>query len=268
MAPKQDDPLCADTAAQLGVTIVSVQDRHAPEHPFPAAFDDVLRAWEWLLTHASGLGIDPARIAIGGESAGGGLAAAAVHRIRDRGGIQPCAQWLFAPMLDDRTAARRELDAGNHPVWNNAVNRFAWASYLGHEPGAAQPPEYAVPARRRDLTGLPPAWLYAGDIELFHHEIVDYADRLRSAGVETQLEIVEGGAHGFENWGRETELARRLLRTAQAWLADRLASKDTETPISEETPISQEGADAHGTGADRVQREAVAPEIPSREEHR
>ncbi|MBD2762473.1 alpha/beta hydrolase [Kocuria sp. cx-116] len=266
-APKQDDPLCAETAAQLGVTIVSVTYRHAPEHPFPAAFDDVVRAWEWLLTHANGLGVDPSRIAIGGESAGAGLAAAAAHRIRDRGGIQPCAQWLFAPMLDDRTAARREFDAKNHPVWNNTVNRFAWACYLGHEPGAAQSPEYAVPARRRDLAGLPAAWLYAGDIELFHDEIVDYADRLRAAGVETQLEIVEGGAHGFENWGSDTDLARRLLRTAQAWLADHLSSRDAEGATSAEAPIPEERADAHGTGADRVQRETAAPNIPSRKEH-
>ena len=260
-APKQDDPLCADTAARLGVTIVSVQYRHAPEYPFPAAFDDVLRAWEWLLTHTGDLGIDPTRIALGGESAGAGLAAAVVQRIRDRGGIQPCAQWLFAPMLDDRTAARHDLDAEDHPVWNNTVNRFAWASYLGHEPGAAQPPEYAVPARRRDLAGLPPAWLYAGDIELFHGEIVDYADRLCAAGVETQLEIVEGGAHGFENWGKDTDLARRLLRTAQTWLADHLSSRNAEAPTSGQR------ADAHGTAADGVHQDAVASDNTSREEH-
>ncbi|BEL05946.1 hypothetical protein Q0Z83_041370 [Actinoplanes sichuanensis] len=175
-----------------------------------------------MSANAAALGVDPARIAAGGESAGGGIAASLVQRLHDAGGRQPVAQWLFAPMLDDRTAGRTELDELDHFVWNNNSNRFGWSSYLGRPAGAAEVPAYAVPARRSDLTGLAPAWLYTGDIELFHDEIVEYAARLRDAGVDTVLTIVPGGAHGFENWAATTELATSLLADARAWLGDAL----------------------------------------------
>lgn len=217
---KQDDRLCAETAAELGVTVVSVEYRLAPESPFPAALDDALAAWHWMRRHATDLSIDPDRIALGGESAGAGIAAALAQRLRDEGGPQPVAQWLFAPMLDDRTAARRDLDAVDHPVWNNAANRFGWTSYLGAAPGAAPVPTYAVPARVEDLAGVPPAWLCVGDIELFHDEVADYAGRLAAAGVPVVLDVVPGGAHGFENWAAGTALAKALTARARAWLAD------------------------------------------------
>lgn len=226
-ALKQDDQLCASTAARTGITVVSVEYRLAPEHSFPAALDDIATGWHWLLDRAADWGLDTDRLGIGGESAGGGLAAALVQRLHDSGGAQPVAQWLFAPMLDDRTATRQDLDPQAHPVWNNAFNHYGWGAYLGQPPGSAEVPAYAVPARREDLTGLPPAWLYAGDIELFHDEINDYAQRLRAAGVDTELEIVPGGAHGFENWAHETELAQSLMRTAQTWIAERLRAEPT-----------------------------------------
>jgi acetyl esterase/lipase len=217
-AAKQDDRLCISTAARLGIPVVSVEYRLAPEAPFPAAIDDAHTAWEWMTTNAASLSIDPTRLAVGGESAGGSIAASLVHRLHDEGGIQPVAQWLFAPMLDDRTAARRELDDLDHPVWNNRANRFGWASYLGSEPGVDVVPPYAVPSRRSDLAGVPPAWLYTGDIELFHDEIVAYADRLRAAGVPVGFETVPGAAHGFENWASDTALAQGLIERAQRWL--------------------------------------------------
>lgn len=221
-AAKQDDRLCAGTAGRLGITVVSVEYRLAPERPFPAALEDAAAAWEWIAANGPDLGIDPARVAVGGESAGAGIAASLVQRLHDTAAVQPVAQWLFAPMLDDRTAARSELDAIDHPVWNNRANRFGWAAYLGVEPGAADLPPYAVPARRLDLTGMPPTWLSVGDIELFHDEVVDYAGRLRAAGAEVELEVVPGGAHGFENWAGSTRLAHELVSGAQAWLASTL----------------------------------------------
>jgi acetyl esterase/lipase len=203
-AAKQDDRLCAETAHRLGITVVSIEYRLAPESPQRSGAE---------------IGIDPSRVAVGGESAGAGIAASLVQSLRDTSEVQPVAQWLFAPMLDDRTAARTELDTIDHPVWNNRANRFGWASYLGTEPGSAEVPAYSVPARRTDLSGLPPAWLYAGDIELFRAEIEDYAERLRAAGVPVSFEIVTGAAHGFENWAAATNLARGLVRRAQDWLA-------------------------------------------------
>lgn len=223
-ALKQDDRLCAQTAARLGITVVSVAYRLAPEHPFPAALDDVHQGWHWMVSKAPEWNLDADRLAVGGESAGGGIAASLVQRLHDDGGLQPAAQWLFAPMLDDRTAAREELDALHHPVWNNESNRFGWASYLGQAPGSSEVPIHAVPARREDLSGLPPAWLYSGDIELFYDEIADYASRLQAAGVDTECEVVAGGVHGFENWAHSTELAHSLLATAHQWLSRRLGT--------------------------------------------
>lgn len=222
-SPKQDDPLVGGTASALGITVVSAHYRLAPAHRYPAALDDVIAAWDWLQEHAAEYGVDPARVVIGGESAGGGLAAAAAQLLHDRSSAEgtpaPIAQWLFAPMLDDRTAADRTLDAVDHLVWNNRANHVGWTSYLGVEPGSADLPRYAVPARRDDLTGMPPAWITWGDIELFAAEDAAYADRLLAAGVPTTIDIVPGGAHGFENWARHAPVSQALLVRARAWLA-------------------------------------------------
>ncbi len=223
---RQDEPLCAGTAARLGIAVVSANYRLAPEHPFPAALDDVHDAWTWVQRHTGALSIDRTRVAVGGESAGAGLAAALVQRIHDEAGVQPVAQWLFAPMIDDRTAARRELDGEAHPVWSNAQNREGWAGYLGHEPGLGDPPPYAAAARRTDLTGLPPAFLAWGDIELFAGEDAAYAAAMTAAGVETEVEVVPGAPHGFENWARRTQVARDLVTRAQDWLGRHLGGSD------------------------------------------
>ena len=135
-AARVNDFSCSDICRTLGMTVVSVDYRLAPKFPFPIPADDCLAAWQWMQQSAASLGINPARVVIGGASAGGGLAAGLVQRIHDAGGTQPIAQWLLAPMLDDRTAARRELDAVDHYVWNNRMNRAAWRLYLDTEPGS------------------------------------------------------------------------------------------------------------------------------------
>lgn len=213
----QDHRLVAETAAQLGILIVSAEYRLAPEHPFPAALDDVTAVWEWMLARADALGVDPERLVVGGESAGGGLAATLVQRLHDSSAVKPVGQWLFCPMLDDRTAADRSLDSIDHFVWNNRANHFGWRSYLGLEPGSAAPP-YAVAARRADLSGLPPAWVGVGDIELFHRENLEYAERLSVAGVSVTVDLVPGAPHGFESWAAQTPPAVALTRRARQWL--------------------------------------------------
>ncbi|VWX52124.1 alpha/beta hydrolase [Novosphingobium sp. 9U] len=213
-----DDALCGQVAAELGITVVSAEYRLAPRHRYPAALNDCHAVWRWMLAEASGFAIDPRRIAIGGMSAGGGLAAALVQRVCDEDGPEPAAQWLMAPMLDDRTAAHRNLDALAHPVWDNDLNRFGWSSYLGREPGAVEVSSHASPARHEDLSGLPPAWIGVGAIELFHDEDVAYAQRLEAAGVPAALEVVPGAPHGFEAWGRGTEVTTRYLAKSIAWL--------------------------------------------------
>ena len=220
---RMDDRLCGETARQLGVTIVSVDYRLAPKHPYPAALDDCLAAWVWLAAHAGELGVDPDRVAVGGQSAGGGLAACLVQRLHDDGAAV-AAQWLFCPMLDDRTAAERAHDATGHHIWNNRSNLVGWRSYLGEAPGAASVPPYAVAARREDLSGLPPTWIYTSDIELFHDEDVAYARRLEAAGVEVTLEVVRAAPHGFEAWATDTPLAQALFANARDWLGARLSA--------------------------------------------
>lgn len=224
---RQDDGLCARTAARLDAVVVSVDYRLAPESPYPAAIDDVFAGWHWLLEHADELGVDTTRLAIGGESAGGGLAACLVQRVHDGGGTQPIAQWLFAPMLDDRTAADVRRDAENHFVWNNTANRFGWSAYLRQPPGGPTAPPYAVAARRTDLSGLPPTWIYTTEIELFHDEVIDYAHRLREAGVPVELETVPAAPHAFELF-ENTAPARALLQNARAWLATRWAGAPSD----------------------------------------
>jgi acetyl esterase/lipase len=219
---RQDEAICGGVARRLGVTVFSAEYRLAPRHPFPAALDDLDAAWRWFVAQAPGRGLDVARIALGGESAGGGLAAALAQRLLDEGGPQPCAQWLFAPMLDDRTAADDSLDAVKHFVWNNADNRTGWTAYLGVAPGSPDLPPYASPARREDLAGLPPAYLQVGDIELFAAETEAYAARLQAAGVGSTLHLTPGIPHGLVHVP-QTKAAQALQAHSEAWLQAKLA---------------------------------------------
>lgn len=219
--PRQDELICGQTASELGIAVVSAYYRLAPEHPFPEPLDDVRAVWQWTADHAAEIDVDPRRIAIGGESAGGGLAAALAQRLHDEGGVQPAAQWLFAPMLDDRTATDTSLDGAGYWVWDNASNRIGWRSYLSQAPGAPDLPAYASPARREDFSGLPPAYLNVGDAELFHDEVTRYAARLHDAGVPTALDVVPGAPHGVAH-ADGTIIARDLLQRARDWLAQTL----------------------------------------------
>jgi acetyl esterase/lipase len=195
---RQDDRRCVRYARELGVVVVSPDYRLAPEHPFPAALDDCFSAWRWLQDSAMDLGVEPHRTVVAGESAGGGLAASVVQRIHDADGVQPVAQLLLCPMLDDRTSARDDLDAIGHRVWNNRANRVGWAGYLGHTPGQQAEPQYAVAARRAQLDGLPSARVGVGDIDLFYEEDRLYCERLVSASVPCELDIVHMAPHGFQ----------------------------------------------------------------------
>jgi acetyl esterase/lipase len=222
--PAMDDGRCVAWARELGVLVVSVGYRLAPEHPFPAALDDAHAAWTWLQGAAASSGVDPARVAVGGASAGGGLAACLAQRVRDAGGAQPAAQLLVYPMLDDRTAARRELDGAGYRVWTNRSNRAGWAAYLGREPGAREAPAYAAAARRGDLGGLPPAWIGVGALDLFLDEDRAYAARLEAAGVATELFEVPGAPHGFDALAPDVPLARAFLARQTAFLRARVGS--------------------------------------------
>ncbi len=190
--PVSSHERCSTIAAELGIRVVSVDYRLAPEHPFPAALHDCVDVLRWMAETADAEGIDASRIAVGGESAGGGLAACTAQAATDLG-LPLAFQLLVYPMLDDRTRARVD-DRGRY-VWSAASNRYGWRSYLGDVDPATP---YAAGARRADLSGLPPAWIGVGALDLFHAEDVAYADRLRADGVAVELVEVPGAYHGFD----------------------------------------------------------------------
>ena len=211
----QDDVLCRRFAQELGATVASVNYRLAPEHPYPVPVEDCYTALRWLAELPA---VDPARVANGGASPGGGVAAALALLTRDRAEIELAAQLLVYPMIDDRTVHRKGLDNPGHRLWNQSSNRFGWRAYLGD----ADPNE-AVPARRDDLAGLPPAWIGVGTLDLFHDEDLAYAERLRAAGVPCEVMVVDGAFHGFDGIAPKADVSQSffdsqcaLLRTAFA----------------------------------------------------
>jgi len=219
--PEQGHELCSRVVEELGVVVASVDYRLAPEHPFPAGLEDCYAALAWLAAQADALGIDPTRVAIGGDSAGGGLAACLAQLAHDRGGPAISFQLLQYPMLDDRTALRAGLDAF---VWTQTSNRFGWSAYLGGLRDA-EPRPYASAARRVDLRGLPPAWIGIGDIDLFHAECVDYANRLRAAGVPCELYVVPGMYHGADRLAPAAPITRTFLERMTSALAAATSSR-------------------------------------------
>jgi acetyl esterase/lipase len=198
--PESYHPLCSRIAAELGIVVVSVDYRLAPEHPFPAGLEDTYTALAWLHGHAAELGVYPDRVAIGGDSGGGGLAAALAQLAYDRGELPVRFQLLNYPMLDDRTALRTDHAGTGDFIWTPASNRFAWTAYLGHEPRPDESRRYAAAARRADLAGLPPAWIGVGELDLFFAEDVAYAERLSAAGVPCELVVVPGMYHGADSF--------------------------------------------------------------------
>jgi acetyl esterase/lipase len=198
-------------AQALDCVIVSVEYRLAPETRYTGSIEDNYAALSWMHANAAKLGIDRTRIAVMGESAGGGHAALLALTARDRGGIPIVLQVLIYPMLDDRTGSSRPVPAHIGTLgWTAESNRFGWGAFLGQAPGTDRVPEAAVPARVEDLTGLPPAFIAVGGLDLFVDEDIEYAQRLIDAGVPTELLVVPGAFHGFDVMARETNVARRF----------------------------------------------------------
>lgn len=219
----QDDQECYAYARKLNLTVISVEYRLAPEHPFPAAIDDCFEAWQWLQASAQDLGLDPSRMAIAGQSAGGGLAATLAQRIYDAGATQPAAQVLIYPMLDDRTATQKALDPINHLMWNNQSNRSGWGWYLDKPAGTPTIPPYAAAARRENLSGLPSTWIGVGDVDLFYTECGEYAQRLTDAGVNCQLHTVAQAPHAFERMVPRASISKTFYGEIHQFLRASLA---------------------------------------------
>lgn len=188
-----------ELARTLDCAIVSVEYRLAPETTYAGSTADNYTALRWLHAHADELGVDRAKIAVMGESAGGGHAALLAIRARDRGEVPVALQVLIYPMLDDRTGTTRQVPPHiGTLLWTASSNRFGWQSFLGQAPGGKSAPAGAVPARVTNLKGLPPTFIASGGIDLFVREDIDYAKRLTEAGVATELLVVPGAFHGFD----------------------------------------------------------------------
>ncbi|MBE5780899.1 MAG: alpha/beta hydrolase [Clostridiales bacterium] len=179
---------------RYGAVVITPEYRLAGKAPYPAALMDCYAALLYLKNHSEELGFDDSRIMVGGESAGGGLAAALCLYARDRGEVNIAFQMPLYPMIDDRET---ESSRDNHaPVWNSKRNKKAWAKYL-RDVGEDVPP-YAAPARAEDLCGLPPAYTFVGDIEPFYCETLTYVNRLNEAGAAAKADVYQGCFHAFD----------------------------------------------------------------------
>jgi acetyl esterase/lipase len=192
-------PRLQGIATDCHCVVVSVDYRLAPETRYPGSLEDNYAALKWVHAYAAELGIDRSRIAVGGESAGGGHAASLAIHARDRNEVPIVFQLLIYPGLDDRTGSTRPAPpAVGHFMWNASANRLAWSSLLGVPAGSSRVPAAAVPARVATVAGLPPAWIGVGALDLFVEEDMEYARRLVHVGVATELLVVRGAFHGFD----------------------------------------------------------------------
>lgn len=185
-------------AQELGCVIVSVDYRLAPETTFPGNIEDCYAGLAWARAHAGDLNIDPDRIGVMGESAGGGLAAALALMVRDRGDARLAFQVLTYPALDDRTCTAPPHPFAGEFLWTLANNRFGWTALLGQEPGGPDISPYAAPARADDFAGLPPTFMMTGALDLFVEETIAYARCLLRAGVPTEFHVYPGAFHAFD----------------------------------------------------------------------
>lgn len=207
----QDEPLMRILCRKLQCAIVSVEYRLAPEHPYPAPIDDCFAALQWLLRSCDELNIDPRYIAIGGASAGAGLAAGTALLARDRGEAPLSAQVLIYPMLDDSNVVPADEANPDALIWNRASNLFGWSAYLGQLAGTDEVPSYAAPYRAHSVADLPNTFVAVGDIDLFLDECINYSTRLLQEKVPTELHVYPGAVHGFVTSIMDCSLSRHCI---------------------------------------------------------
>jgi len=207
---EQDDRLMKQLVTRIGCVAVSVDYRLAPEHPFPAPVEDCYAGLKWLFAHADELGVEPSRIAVGGASGGGGLAAGLVLLARDRAEVKIAFQLLIYPMIDDRNVTPASYAITDPRMWNREANHLGWKAYLGRDGGGADVSPYAAASRATDLTNLPPAFIPVGALDLFVDENIEYAQRLIQAGVPTELHVYPGAFHGFDLFAPSAAVSKQF----------------------------------------------------------
>ncbi|MGQ0582650.1 MAG: alpha/beta hydrolase [Reyranella sp.] len=210
------DGMCRNLAAGIGCVVVSVDYRLAPEHKFPKGLDDCLAATRWAADNAAQLGIDPARIMVAGDSAGGNMAAVTALRVRDEGGPKLCGQMLLYPVTDYHTPGTPSYaeNADGYGLTRDTMEWF-WAHYLSSPMEAENP--HASPLRARDVTGLPPAYVSSAEYDPLRDEAERYGMRLQQAGVPTKITRFPGMNHGFLFWVGIVGGADAAMAEACAW---------------------------------------------------
>ncbi|MGF7237579.1 MAG: alpha/beta hydrolase [Frankia sp.] len=216
-------PDALEVAQELGLAVVSVGYRLAPEHPHPAPVEDCYAGLAWTIEHAGELGVDPARIVAVGRSAGGGLAAAVTLLARDRGGPTLAGQMLQSPMLDDRNDTVSARQMAGRGLWDQNANATGWSALLGADRGGPDVSAYAAPARATDLAGLPPTFIDVGSAETFRDEDVAFATRIWQAGGVAELHVWPGGFHGFDLMAPQAAVSRHAKAARLRWLRRLLA---------------------------------------------
>ena len=193
------DPFCVEVACELGFAVANVEYRLAPETPFPGPLNDCYAALTYIHAHAEELGIDPSRIAVGGQSAGGGLAAGTVLKARDEGVVPVAFQLLEIPALDDRLETVSMTNFVDTPVWHRPNAILSWKYYLGETYSGPEDSDvsiYAAPSRATDLSNLPPTYVCTMELDPLRDEGIDYALRLLQTGVSVELHSFPGTFHG------------------------------------------------------------------------
>jgi len=212
-------------AEPMGMAVVSVEYRLAPETPHPGPVEDCYAGLAWLSAHAHELTIDPDRIVIGGASAGGGLAAGVTLMARDRNGPAILAQLLLSPMLDDRNDSASSRQMRGLGIWDGSSNETGWNALLGDGVGGGPDVSpYAAPSRAADLSGLPSTFIDVGSAETFRDEDVAYASRMWQAGGRVELHVWPGGFHGFDVVAPHAAISQDAIAARAAWLRRQLSA--------------------------------------------
>jgi acetyl esterase/lipase len=207
-----------DRAEHLQLAVISVEYRLAPEHPDPIPVEDCYAALRWVVEHGAELRIDPDRIIVSGNSAGGGLAAGVALIARDRGGPDLIGQMLQCPMLDDRCDTESARQMEHVGLWNTLSNRTGWTALLGERRGGAEVSPYAAPARAVDLSGLPPAFIDVGSVESLRDEAVQFALEMWRVGGSAELHVWSGAFHSFDQWVPGAVVSDSAVKARLAWL--------------------------------------------------
>jgi acetyl esterase/lipase len=201
-----EDPTATMICDLVGAVVVSVEYRLSPEHPHPAPVEDCYAGLVWMAKNAAELGVDADRLAIYGASAGGGLTIATALLARDRGGPAVSFMMPIYPMIDDRNETPSSREITDIGIWDRDGNIEAWGWYLGGK----EADQYAAPTRAADLSGLPPAFIDVGTVDLFRDEDIAFAQRLMAAGVPTELHVYPGAYHAAETFAADAALSQRI----------------------------------------------------------